>query len=174
MMGTFSILRTIQSKEVFVDCPKFNSAKEAVQFFLETDQLGVRLNSDSVKNLNNCVGFDDLQAWDTFQIVQHYELNKCSGAQKRSIYCFELSYVPLGNLTVTRPIELNKTQTKVKLEVLVEKKGERWSLSGINKLMPMLSKGEAISVLEGWKIQSDFKGSAKDWIAKALIDLEKM
>lgn len=154
-------------------CPELKTEEEAVEFFVQADMVGARLTSDTVAKLKSCISFDDVSAWDVFQVVSSYEISECAGKKTLNKKCFEIKYGTYGKLFSAQPFSKNKEIEFITQRVEVVKNGNSWTLNGTQELLPLLSKNGAVDYLQTHQGKENAK-EHNNWLKSAALDIENL
>jgi len=168
----FVLILPAYSNEKVV-CPELKTAEEALGFFLEADKVGARLTSGTALNLKQCITFNDENAWDEFQVISSYELKDCKEGKSKNIHCFEVKYAVQGKLAVSLPFEKNKELAFVTHKLELTKLNDKWSIKGLDGILPMLSRDGAVLYLNSFQDKKNSK-SHNEWMKTAALSIETM
>ncbi len=170
---SLSVSLWAQPKGTETKCPELKTAEEAFNFFVQADQVGARLTSDTVAKLKNCISFDDENAWDLFQVVSSYELKECSGKKVLNKTCLEIKYGTYGELFSSKPFSKNQELKFKTQKVELVKEGDKWMISGLREIPPMLSKEGAISYLQT-SYDKENAQEQNEWLKSAGLAIENL
>ncbi len=171
-IGTNNSLNASPKGEI-EKCPNLKTAEEVVEFFIQADSVGARLTSNTKAKLKSCISFDDVNAWDAFQVISSYEINECPEKKKQDKKCFEIKYGQYGKLFSSKPFSKNKEVEFVVQRVEVVKNGSAWSLNGTGDIFPMLSKNGAVDYLQEFQGKENTK-EQNNWLKAAALDIESL